>query len=199
MITQSVIIHKRKAAYPVAIPFITETLDIILFAGKIPHKVPPVHMTHLVTKKPNHIITIRWRCIFSTLLVLFKTKPFGIKIGMILIVTCIPHPWKPLDIGTFILRFLFPPGWNIFIFSLYILHLTFFQFHISIRSILIIGGKMRSSYQWSFTILFAAQVINKVDGIINIVHINRWIGVGTDKRGKIHEIANHHKGITPKR
>ena len=58
---------------------------------------------------------------------------------------------------------------------------------------------MRTPQQRSFAILFPTQVINKVDRIINIVHINSRISIRTDEGCEIHKITNHHKRITPQR
>ena len=60
LVTESLIIYKWYTRDPVTIPDISCTLDIVLFTGKIPHEITPVHETILISKEPAEVVAIAW-------------------------------------------------------------------------------------------------------------------------------------------
>ena len=198
LITQSFIINKRDSADPVAISLIAESLHIILFAGEIPHEITPVHQSHLIGEEPVEIIRIAGGFI-PALFIPAQVEPVCIKFCMVLVITAIPDTWEELFHITLVIIRLFSTGGDIFFITFYIGHFPFFQRLVFYQVRIGVGGKMRSINQWRFSVLFTAEIVYQVDGIVHIVHVNRRIGIGADQCREIHEVTDHHECITPER
>ncbi len=196
LIPQSFIINKRYTADPVAISFIAEALHIVLFAGKIPHEITPVHQSHLIGEEPVEIIRIAGGFIFA-LFIPAQVEPVCIKFCMVLVITAIPDTGEELFHITLVIIRLFSSGLNIFLITFYIGHFPFFQGFVFYQVGIGVGGKMRTINQWRFSVLFTAEIVNEVDGIVHIVHVNRRVGIGPDQCREIHEVTDHHECITP--
>ena len=58
LISKQRIIYKGNTGDPVSVTLIAGTLYIVLASRKIPHKITPVHKSHLICKKPLEVICI---------------------------------------------------------------------------------------------------------------------------------------------
>ena len=94
---------------PVSIPYITHvhTLYIVLFTGKIPHKITHVHPPNLVGHGKLYIFAHGRGPFPVALLVFAYLHPVCIIIGTALIVALVPHAWKQMHIGRCINVFYF--------------------------------------------------------------------------------------------
>ena len=118
---------------------------------------------------------------------------------MLLLVTTIPNTWKQLLVLVLVVdRFLFADR-NVLVFALDVLHFTFLQRVIAglVRILFWLRRVVGSKHQWSLSILFATEIIDKTYRIVYIVHVDRGIRVRADQRGEISGIAEHHERITP--
>src|ERR1700754_3932094 len=89
LVTKPPVIYERDPADPVTIAWIAKTLQVILLAGEIPHKIPEEHPVVLVVDEVFDIIGHGG-------LVAFHVRELLIGIYFLAFVAAIPHSWEDM-------------------------------------------------------------------------------------------------------
>ena len=190
--TETGLINCFDTAYPVAVHVITGavtikimTLNIVLSSGKIPHKVAPIHKSHLVAMEILQILACRG-------LVVTAALPSPIFIELRMLTGCIVtiHSWEQPRVILTIDELLLIRGSNITISTFLI-----FSTHILRVPTLCInrlsGSIVLAIEQRSVTILLTSKVGAHGNSVFRCILVERRIGVGSDYQEEESRIANY--------
>src|SRR5206468_574569 len=90
-----------------------------------------------------------------------------------------------------VFRLFVPSQLNVFLITLGIKHLALFG-----------SGRLRqemgTKQNWLRTVLIATKVVNEVHGVVDVVHVDCRICIGTLERSDVGRIAQEHESKTPK-
>ncbi len=109
------VVDKVDAAVPVAIADVAETLEVILFAREVPHKITPVHPPKLVVGKIAYFIG------HGRIFAFGKTTKFTIHEFLVAFIAIVLHARKKMRrFHAGIILFLDLTGLFVFVLALYI-------------------------------------------------------------------------------
>ena len=178
------VIEGGDAADPVAIPGIAEALDVVLFAGKVPHEVAEVHPARLVVDEVFDVIGHGW------LGVGVHAGEAFIGIDLVAEVGGVPHTGKEMGGGGV------GPVLSIF-FSGYLVFVR--AFHVEIACFDGGGGvgEVGAIEDGPVAVIFATEVAYQANGVVYVKHVHAGVGIAADHGREIGRVAEQHKGGAP--
>ena len=206
LVTQHRVIDKRNTRYPVTLAHIAVRLQVVLTAGKVPHKVTPIHEVYLVAEEEAHILCkgrAITRLMTSAVLIAHTLSvdigPFLIGLHMVTIRR--PHTWeRHLKLLHILIRLLVPRtiiavrltvnmrSWCILCITTLHNRLTDITFYLQLHRCII----RLAVQQRRITILLTIQIILQREYIIRRVLVHRRIGIRTDNQHRITRITHQH-------
>src|SRR5690606_20533630 len=94
-----VFVNKFNTAHPVTVIIVITSLYIILPAGKIPHKVPEIHVAKLVLEHELHVVTKRWFFYYKVTAIVSKEFVVIVKVKFSFLI-------RSLKLVDYILKFI---------------------------------------------------------------------------------------------
>ena len=195
---------------PVTVHHFTISLDIILTAGEVPHKVTPVHEVQLIGKEVTQVFgkrRLHHRHVLTATVELHRfsleLRPFLISSHMRIHIAV--HTWEKHIQFVYIFIFHIVARNKIFVFFTRIFlddaapySFTFLGYRSAVTALVLalyFRSKRLSVQQRCFTILFTSQIRTQSENIARSILVHRRIGRRTDHRQCIRRITDndHHQ------
>ena len=193
--TEACLVDKLHAAYPVAVQVVAGAivvevvaLYVVLAAGKVPHKVAPVHPAQLVAVEELEVLPAG-----GFLPAVAFPGPVLVEFRVLAAVVVAPHAGEDAGMLFAVDIFLGMCGHNIAVLSA--LALSAYVFFISVLDVdWGSGGIELAGEERCRAVLLAAEVCAHRHGILRGVLVERGVGVGADHEDEECRIADHQHG-----